>query len=1138
MRKIAEKWLALLMAMLMLLSSMPLTALAEQVYSEGLTITAKEAPEETDAADAGSADIAAALKAAQDAAAQNAASGGYVELYSASVQTPQPIATGEEFVYEIGYKLSPAPNYTDSTGTPLAAFSQYEDVTITIKVPDGIELLSGADGTEDPDTYTISLGDKPIVGGAAQTVTVRARMVGNGTVPDATSFDTLGVDIAANVTVGGQTVEFTYALPDASNNSTVTNEVTGEWKIEKTEGTPAVSGDEVTLTWTIKIGKVAGTDLTGSDSAYNTTGALNFVDDSFSLTDTLPTIEGKDGTEYKPLRSSITANGTTLDTGIAGETELTTNYHATIDLKAGGVDTETPYYTVYTVTASYDKAAFVLPYGVNAEVEYENNVVMDYDLIGQACEPITDSVDGEYGIPTAGGTITVFEKLQLGTDGDVVNYTPFYKTLFPNGAKFDVYAAADWDNGEPAEGAKPAATLTVDTEAGATTATLAPGTYYVVQTSAPRGTKTPANEGAFQTVTVPIGGKPTLTFTNLVKNKGILEIDKVNASGAALPGAAFTLTASDGETTYPLGLDTKGHGVIVLPAGTYTLSETTVPEGYVKMEDVEITIAEGQTNNTYTGNNALVNYSNKGSLTITKKLTDGNYENAQSVYPSGKVSKDFTFNIYRSTSTQVPTDGTPYKEVTIAAGKNAVTVTDLDVVDENGNPYYYTVVEVADDDARFVYDDAQIPFDFKGEGDGVYTTTASATFTNVLLSKLSFKKVERTLSGDTPMDGVTFEVRSGSADGKVEDTVTTGTDGIATTKPLPIKDANGSTINYYIVETNVSDDYTTVYPTDGNAEDNAWGPINLSFAETTDKTSTAIVNKKHETGLTIKKTDQKGAAIANATFTVQNAEGQYAVISDGAVTWQDEEETLTTNASGQIALSGIPNGTYTVTEVSVPEAYLSTGSVTGADEGTASTEGALSGQVTLETLQTKTITFKNDKKPVLTFTKNVAGNVSGDFTFELYAADAAGTAPTGNKIGETITVQDGKSAFVTVDAAGAYFLKEVTWPAGVIAPTLIHTQPSTGVYVDDTGVYYGPYTLSNNLTSNQTITNTPNSGSLTINKLDAKTDAKLTGATFTVSVDTTGWSEELIGLLPSGFNPVEGETATYAMTTGATNANG
>ena len=888
----------------------------------------------------------------------------------------------------------------------------------------------------------------------------------------------------------------------------------------------------MTLTWTIKIGKVADTDFTGSNSAYNTTGALNF--ENFSLTDNLPIITGKDNKQYAPRSSSITANGTTRDSGSAGETELTTTYYATTPLTEGGVNTVTPYYTEYTVTATYDKAAFVLPYGEEEEVTYTNDVEMTYELVGEEAETIEDSVDGEYGIPTDGGTITVFEKLQLGTDGKVVEYTPFYNTLFPNGAKFAVYAAEDWDNVAPAEGAQPVTTLTVTDTTGATTATLAPGTYYVVQTSAPTGTERPANEGAFQTAIVTSGGNDTLTFTNLVENKGILEIDKVNASGAALPGAAFTLTASDGETTYPLILDANGHGVIVLPAGTYTLSETTVPDGYVQMEDVEITIAEGQTNSTYTGDNALVNYSNKGSLTITKKLTDGEYEGAAGVDPSSKVSKDFTFNIYRSTTTTVSTEGEPYKTATIATGQNSVTVSDLDVANENGEPYYYIVVEVADDDARFDYDDAQIPFDFS-EADGVYTTTASATFTNVLLSKLSFKKVERTLSGDTAMDGVTFNVYAGSVSGDPVDTVTTANGGIATTKPLPIRDESGNLINYYIVETDVPDGYTTVYPTDGNAEDNAWGPITLSFAETTSKTNPAIVNEKHETGLTIKKTDQSGAAIANATFTVRNAEGQYAVVSDGAVTWEDEEATLTTNASGQIALSGIPNGTYTVTEVTVPEAYLSTGSVTGADEGTASTEGALSGEVTLETLQTKTITFKNDKKPVLTFTKNVAGNVSGNFTFELYAA--ADGKPTGESLGSA-TVTAGGSASFTVDAAGDYFLKEASWPAGVIAPTLIHTQPSTGVYVDDTGVYYGPYTLSNNDTSNQTITNTPNSGSLTINKLDAKnTDTKLTGATFTVSVDTTGWSEDLIGLLPSGFAKV-GEKATYAMTTDATDVNG
>lgn len=187
-------------------------------------------------------------------------------------------------------------------------------------------------------------------------------------------------------------------------------------------------------------------------------------------------------------------------------------------------------------------------------------------------------------------------------------------------------------------------------------------------------------------------------------------------------------------------------------------------------------------------------------------------------------------------------------------------------------------------------------------------------------------------------------------------------------------------------------------------------------------------------------------------------------------------------------LSGIPNGTYTVTEVSVPEAYLSTGSVSGADEGTASTRGALSGKVTLDTLQSKTITFKNDQKPVLQFTKSVSGTVSGNFTFDLYAANAAGDAPTDDSLGSA-TVAAGGTASFTVDTAGKYFLKETAWPAGVIAPSL--TVPE-GTYTDADGdVYYGPYELKNNETTKATIANTANTGSLAITKTDAKTESRL-----------------------------------------------
>ena len=230
------------------------------------------------------------------------------------------------------------------------------------------------------------------------------------------------------------------------------------------------------------------------------------------------------------------------------------------------------------------------------------------------------------------------------------------------------------------------------------------------------------------------------------------------------------------------------------------------------------------------------------------------------------------------------------------------------------------------------------------------------------------------------------------------------------------------------------------------------------------------------------------------------------MVSNGTVSWQTEKETLSTNESGQIVLSGIPNGTYTVTEDSVPDAYLSTGSVSDADEGAAPTQGALSGKVTLGTLESKTITFKNDKKPVLQFTKNVSGTVSGDFTFELYAANADGTAPAGESLGSA-TVAAGGTASFTVDTAGKYFLKETAWPAGVIAPSILHKQSGEGVYVSGTDVYYGPYDAEEQRNHQGRPLPTPPTPALwsSIRPMP-RTKSALAGATFTVSVDASGWT--------------------------------
>ena len=498
MRKFAGKCLALLLALLMPLTSMPVS-LAESYTSEPFNVNVETPSRE---------------EVIAKAVADNVSSGAYVELYSAVAESAT-VSTGAEFTYSVGYVLNAAPTYRNDQGDMVPAYSQYENVTITVTVPDGIVLLDYTPTSEN--TYTISLGNRSVTGGAGQTLSLRARMTGNGTVPNDTPYGKLGVSIKAGV-AGSQT-PFTYALPVDRNKSAVTSEAKGEWKIEKTlVGTPAVNGEEVTLTWRIKIGKKAGEALSSESSVYQTVGALNFVEGSFSLTDTLPTITGKDGVEYKPLRSTLSADGMTDVNGGAGVTELTTQYYDTIALSAGGVaaDFQTPYYTEYTVTATYDRDAFVLPFGDEENVSYENEAKLQYQLVGQNVNTPSDTEESEYGIATEGGTITVFEKLQIGTNGDEVEYNAFYANLFKGGATFEVYKVDG--NGNATGDA--VATLSVTSEDGATTAELAPGDYVVLQTDAPDGSQTPAEEGQDQKVTVTSDGNVTATFTNLVPNYG------------------------------------------------------------------------------------------------------------------------------------------------------------------------------------------------------------------------------------------------------------------------------------------------------------------------------------------------------------------------------------------------------------------------------------------------------------------------------------------------------------------------------------------------------------------------------------------------------------------------------------------
>lgn len=467
MRKFAGKCVALFLALLMLLTSMPLTALAEAISSESSGVIHFDVDQPSAAGTEGenadnSAGASSALQVAQEAAKDNPTSGAYVELFRASLQGSNPIKTGDEFNYEIGYQFNAPPTYKDASGEAQPAYSRLTDIQITVTVPDGIEILDAKATHVSGNTYTVDIADAQVGSNPSSgTITLSARIKGNGDVANGTPFAPLEASISATATVDGTDVEFTHELSDAAAaSSAVTSAASAVWRIAKTlngQPVPSADGQTVTITWTIKIGKNDDTNFSGNQSGvYNVEGALNFA--SFSLTDTLPTIEGKDGKKYAPKSSSITATGMTTVTGGEGVTELTTDYYAETTLTAGGVNTQTPYYTEYTVTAVYDKAAFVLPFGEEELVSFTNEASMTYKPVGGSSQTPTATVPGTEGYKTPGGYITVFEKLRLvGTDGNPkdVAYDAFYSALFTGGATFAVYAAADWDaeNSKPKDGA-------------------------------------------------------------------------------------------------------------------------------------------------------------------------------------------------------------------------------------------------------------------------------------------------------------------------------------------------------------------------------------------------------------------------------------------------------------------------------------------------------------------------------------------------------------------------------------------------------------------------------------------------------------------------------------------------------------
>lgn len=143
---------------------------------------------------------------------------------------------------------------------------------------------------------------------------------------------------------------------------------------------------------------------------------------------------------------------------------------------------------------------------------------------------------------------------------------------------------------------------------------------------------------------IKLGSDAKVTVTNTRNNVASLEITKVNTSNQPLPRAKFTLTL-DGDSAKTYNVTSDEDGLLKfenLSVGTYTLTETEAPSGYVKSTEsykVKVSVENNKAtaklykadDTTEIENKQIINYTEKeeaeNNLTSSKTAEVVDYEN-------------------------------------------------------------------------------------------------------------------------------------------------------------------------------------------------------------------------------------------------------------------------------------------------------------------------------------------------------------------------------------------------------------------------------------------------------------------------------------------------------------------------------
>ncbi|MET1248538.1 SpaA isopeptide-forming pilin-related protein [Sporolactobacillus sp. STCC-11] len=395
--------------------------------------------------------------------------------------------------------------------------------------------------------------------------------------------------------------------------------------------------------------------------------------------------------------------------------------------------------------------------------------------------------------------------------------------------------------------------------------TLAPGTYFFVETKAPAGYLINTEKIKF-IITGSALEKPTVTTAGEAVNyKGSVELKKVDKDGHGLEGAEFKIVDADGKTVQE-NLKSDENGKVTaenLKPGKYSFVETKAPEGYLlntdKIDFMILTDAAGKPETIKTPD--AVNY--KGSVVLTKVDKDGN----------GLEGAEFKI---------IDADGKTVQD-------NLKSDKDGKVTAENLKPGKYSFVETKAPEG-YVLNTDKIDFEIADHASGEPKAVVASNAVNYKGSA-ELKKVDQDGNG---LEGAVFKIVD--ANGK------TIQENLKSDKVGKVTAENLKPGQYSFVETKAPEGYllnkNTIDFTIKNEASNKPEVVSAPDA----------VNYQGTVELT--KTDAAGHGLEGAEFKIIDADGK------------PVQEKLKSDKGGKVKAENLKPGKYRFVETKAPEGYL------------------------------------------------------------------------------------------------------------------------------------------------------------------------------------------------------------------------